>query len=226
MAGHLKSADYICQKQKKMSQEKLVSITEFASLVGIARKTVSNAIISQKIKSVIIEGSAKKLDPEIAAKEWLSSMTLGRGSKTANYEKLRDYLTTLDGIPPAPPTRKRKAKEPKYEAEPGTILAAAQSESGVDLSDDADIAEAKRVEAIWKARAQELHYEEAKKRLIPAADVRKAMYEFGAQLRQSITALPDRIIDELLSKNRQDAYIFLQEQIKEVLRNLADELEK
>ena len=203
-------------------EEDLLTITDFARLVGIPRKTVENAIIAGKIETVHIEGKRKKLHPETAAKEWLDSMTLGSGSKTKNYEKLRDYLTTLNGLPPAPPARKRG---PKKAAKEGTILAAAQAHAenaGAELSDDADIAEAKRVEAIWKARKQELEYEEAKKKLIPADAVRKSMYEFGARVRQTVMALPDRIIDELMSKQRQEAYIFLKESLKETLREISE----
>ena len=49
------------------------------------------------------------------------------------------------------------------------------------------------------------------------------MYNFGAQVKASILAVPERIIDDLMAEtDRNEAYIKLQKALNEALKDLAD----
>jgi hypothetical protein len=84
--------------------------------------------------------------------------------------------------------------------------------------------EANRQKAILTAELLKIELAEKKGTLVNKAHVYKSLYEMGQVIRDSMLAIPDRIIDNLLSvgnESRNDAHALLQKEINETLQRVA-----
>lgn len=91
----------------------------------------------------------------------------------------------------------------------------------MQLSGSSSYGDAKRVREIIQAQLSALDLKERKAELVQKEEVYKQLYVFGQQLRVSILAIPDRVIDNILaSKSRAAAHNILSEAIHESLEGL------
>ena len=88
------------------------------------------------------------------------------------------------------------------------------SAGGLTLNNESSYAEAKRIREIIQAQLAALDLKERKEELVRKDEVYKQLFEFGQQVRLAVTAIPDRILDQMLAaKNRADAYQLLSGEI-------------
>lgn len=86
------------------------------------------------------------------------------------------------------------------------------------LTNHTSYANAKRVKEIALAQHAILDLKKRKGELVEKGQVYKQLFSFGQQLRTALMAIPDRSIDEILSKKtRAEAHLALTEAIHKVL---------
>ncbi len=91
----------------------------------------------------------------------------------------------------------------------------------LSLNGDSSFADARRVKEIIQAQLVALDLKERKGELVKKDQVYKELYAFGQQMRTSLQAVPDRVIDNILaSKSRAEAHTLLTDAIHEVLEIL------
>jgi len=138
----------------------------YAKRRGISNVSVNRAIKSGRL-SASVNGDGQIIDAELADREWAASTDLSRAN-TATLAK------QLPVAPPAP------------EVEPAVEFAVESAGEGMSLAD------ATRIEKVWKARAAELKYREAAKELVPASEVRQAITNAYATVRTHLLGVPSR----------------------------------
>lgn len=93
--------------------------------------------------------------------------------------------------------------------------------NNLSLNGDSSFAEARRVKEIIQAQLVALDLKERKGELVKKDQVYKELYAFGQQMRTSLQAIPDRVIDNVLAaKSRSEAHTLVTEAIHEVLESL------
>lgn len=91
----------------------------------------------------------------------------------------------------------------------------------LQLSGSSSYGDAKRVREIIQAQLAALDLKERKGELVQKEEVYKQLYVFGQQLRVSVLAVPDRVIDNVLaSKSRAEAHNLLSSALHETLEGL------
>ncbi len=183
-----------------MADKNLISIREFARRVGCSDTAIRKAIKSGKISKGYIgrpDGHGK-IDYEAAFKEWSASYDPSYPSN----EKLRaKMMATLD---------KQKPQTETPEAQ-GTSV------------DGASMNAAKRAQAILKAKILEIELKERQGKLVDKQQVYMALFEAGKEVKASIMAVPDRIIDAVFSApNRNEAHTILTKALIEALDTMSD----
>ncbi|MFT4061091.1 MAG: hypothetical protein QM642_01900 [Edaphocola sp.] len=92
-----------------------------------------------------------------------------------------------------------------------------------DIRQDTGINELARLDLLYKARMGKLKVEEAAGRLVDKDAMYREMFEFGKEIRSNLQAIPDRIIDELMTLPRKEGHRLLLENINMTLERLSNE---
>lgn len=202
---------YLCIMSTKLSLRK------YAALKGCSEGNVRAAIKAGKIKAGISRGANGKVDGiivEIANKEWADNYGV---HKIKNPE----MLARLQG--------ENKELEKKINEKRGKKLGQLTGQPIDDLiGNETDIEnitfmEATRRQAVLKAELLKLELEEKDGRLVRIEKVKKSLYLFGNEVKNSIMDVPDRIVDEILACNtRQEASLILKTALNLALNQLAN----
>ncbi len=186
-----------------------VSIREFARRVGVSDTAVLKAIKTEKIVKALdyTIPHRPKIDPDVALEEW------GK-----NYD----------------PTYERTSKENKSMG--SEVLTpnpkAVSKKEKVDTSDKADtpepsngksLADIKRQTAEVKLHIAAIELKEKRGELVNKDKVYKALFSAGQEVRSTMQAIPDRVIDDVLaSKSRNEAHQILFNAIADALETLSE----
>ena len=90
----------------------------------------------------------------------------------------------------------------------------------IQISHQDTAPEALRKQIIIKAQLDLLKLKTESGQLVNKEEVYKEIYAYGKEIRMSLQAIPDRIIDQLLTMDRNDAHKLLTESINESLIKL------
>lgn len=205
---------------------------------GCSEGAVRDAIRTGKIKEGVIKnekGVNKFIITEIADKEWATNYREDRKG-SSNYD-LHDNLDKAAKGASTTPKKEKSGKPINPKLQPkdtdgfkAKIESMQEQSIGNNRPDDDEpepageitMAEAKRREAIAKAQILELELAETQKKLISTELVKRAMFEFGEEVKNSLLAVPDRVIDDILaSQTRNEAHILLKTAINEALTKLS-----
>jgi hypothetical protein len=177
--------------------EERISLREYGRRKGVSDTAVRKAIHAGKIVEGVVKDKSGKpwIIQEIADREWSSN-------HNPVYER-----TVKSGKPNAAAVAQ---KEPDAPGVP---------ESG----GNATLAAAKRAKAVFDAKLAELSFKEKSGSLVRKDEVYRALYAFGQSVRSAIQAVPDRVIDDVLSAgSRNEAHLLLQKALDEALLKLAE----
>jgi phage terminase Nu1 subunit (DNA packaging protein) len=172
-----------------------MTVTEFAALVGVHKVAVSRACkpggrLEQFAERDTVTGKVTGIrDPDAARRHWNDTKDLTRATAEA--------IEKFGG-----------AEEPEEGDEPET-----ENDGRPTLS------EAKREEAIWKAREAERKFREAAGELVPAAKVHAKFADAYAQVRTKLLAVPSRAKQRLGHLTVEDV-AHLEELVREALSEL------
>ena len=186
---------------------------EYARRKGCSDPAVIKADKTGKIVKgcVIDEHGKKKINPEIADAEWAS-----------NSDPLRAKMGDRFDLSAAIPKGFERVPKPAIKAkpEPKPVV---PSYSAVKSLQDETLASARKAQEVYKAKIAEVDYKKRIGEFVVKADVYKALFAFGQELRTQFHAIPDRVVDNMLAaSNRNEAHNILHEAITVVLENLSD----
>lgn len=176
-----------------------ISIREYARRrgcsEGLVRKSIRNGKIEESAIARDASGAVKGVYQELADQQW-----------SANYNPQRvrspELQSKLTGVEPDPDI------EPTTYEQPATKTAT--------------MAKANQVEAVFKAKLRELEYRRKSGELISKEATYRALFALGQEIRSSLQAIPDRVIDEILAApTRNDAHTVLTREIHDVLARLS-----
>ena len=171
----------------------LISIREFAR-----RKGVSDTAIHKHIKAGHL-------------KECIRQLSNGRPALVADIAE-REWTEFGAGTHSAHFTKSKRSN--------GHIVA--QSGGSLPQSDGTMLA-AKKAKEVYAAKLAQLNYERAAGMMVSKEKVYKAFYAVGAELKQAIEKIPDRIIDDILSAtDRHEAHAILYAALNEALEKLSN----
>lgn len=214
--------------------EELISLREFARRLGVSDTAVRKAIDAGKISRDCLDHSnAKrpKIDADRARTEWGKNYV----PHYTQSEKLEASLISQEPTTskkPKPPAEKlvsktkvKQLKEAESDAEHPTgvehNLTDVDSDT-INLSRSADTKEAKRVEAIAKAKIAMVELKEKKGKLIDKSAAYKEFFAAGQAVRAAFQGIPDKWIDNILAcSTRSEAHAMLTEAIVEALGTLS-----
>lgn len=198
----------------------LVSYRKFADMVGVSDTAVRKAIAAGYIVNGVIGLDTKrpKIDVDVACAEWGKPLI---GTNDPPPEKGPVIQGTL----------KRKPK-------PVVVPVDVDDEDDDDPEDDDDLietptdektsaavmtmVEAKRQEAVLKAKKLQIQIAEMEGRLVDKEAVYKKLFEKGQTIRSAILSIPDRISANLLAcKSVTEANNLLTEELILALEKLS-----
>lgn len=83
--------------------------------------------------------------------------------------------------------------------------------------------ELERIELYYKVRERKMKIEREEGTLVNKQQVYSQLFEFGRNLRTKIKALPDTIIDRLITLDRNEAKLLLDEELHKILESFAND---
>jgi hypothetical protein len=200
-------------------EEKPLKIREYARTLGISDTSVHKAINAGYIteSSWVLDAKGRKLIIASRANaEWKE-----------NYNPTRSQLTkagksfTFDvEQPSAPPVSEppaQPAAPPQQRSAPPPI-----EEIGGAVG-DMSVAKLKQISEKLKIAKAQIELKELQGTLVPKKEVYDAFFTFGQEMRQTLMAIPDRIIDEILATpERALAHNILTDAIVKALASLSE----
>lgn len=176
-----------------MKKDNIISISEYARRCGVTRGAIQKAIKSGRITKGY-DLKAKKIVAIEADKEYGFNTVIKKTNEKIKHSVTQDRLEDLTNIP--------------------------VSEITISANDFATDADRKMV--IIKAQRELLKLKTESGELVNKDAVYKELFEFGKEVRMSLQAIPDRIIDQLITLNRNEAHKLLTESINETLSKLSN----
>lgn len=195
----------------------VTSIRNYAKLKSCDEGTVRHAIKTGKIKAGVVKQNNRIIgvDIEIADKEWAENYDSGRVKNENLFNSLKVTAKKI----------KSKTTKTPEEIQEEEIKEAMASKDIFEEDEDLNainIQEAKRKEALAKARLMNLELLEKQKALIPASVARKALFDFGVETKNAMVGVADIAVDHVLAaSNRQTALTILKNIIVSELEKLA-----
>jgi hypothetical protein len=195
-------------------EEERISIREFARRLGVSDTSVLKAYKAGKIvKGIVYPGGKEKpyVLPILACQEWGKNLSPDSGNnyhlieniEKANKSDLKDSSKKVTVKKTVPITEEELASTP-------------------DIGLDGSLLEAKRIEAIYKAKLLKLEYLEKERESISLREVNKQLAEMAIKIRETFEALPNKSIDNILAPTgRNEALIVLTKVIKDALTKLS-----
>lgn len=173
-----------------------ISIRKYAALLGTSHTTVNSAIKDGYIRKGY-DRISKKIDSEIADKEWGNDYKTKKANRieAANAEITQPRLDELSAI---------------------TV-------EEITLYPTDTYIEAERKKLIIQGQRELIKLKAESGELVNKEAMYREMFEFGKELRLALHAIPDRIIDELLTLDRHNAHRLLVSAINETLEKLSNE---
>lgn len=207
LLAYIRTVSYLCHMAT-------ISIRKYAGLKGCTEGNVRLAIKYGKI----IEGVARKPDGkvagiivEVADQEWADNYNMDRIRNHAIMDSLKSGIPAVeivkefeaDVVKEKPTLKEKKAK-------PAPPLVDTQEPETDSTEDTTTIHEAKRKEAIYKAKLLEIELKEKQGSVVKVEQIRKSLFDAGAQIRASIMTVPDRDIDNIWgAETRNEAHQLL-----------------
>lgn len=176
-----------------MKKSNIVSISEYARICRVSRTAIQKAIKSGRINKGY-DSAIKKIIVDEADKEYGYNAVIKKTNEKLNEKVSQERLEELSNIP--------------------------VSEIKLNSTDSAN--EADRKLTIIKAQRDLLKLKTESGELVNRDAVYKELYEHGKEIRLSLQAIPDRIIDQVISLERNAAHKMMSEAISEVLLKLSN----
>jgi len=135
----------------------------------------------------------------------------------AEMKPTAKQTTTKKPATKKPAARKPTARKPTTDA-PGS------ESNGTDaLGAEASFNDARKSKMIYEANIKKLEYEKLKSELVEKSEVYRRLFSLGKELRISLQAIPDRIVDSVISAaSRHEAHTIMYEAIASALAEIVE----
>jgi hypothetical protein len=223
-----------------------ISIREFGRRLGMAESGIRKMIKDGFFSDDAVDFSnpiRPKIIPAVAVIEWIEGVDISATRSKVLVDLFDRYQSgeditkivcrgdneEVEKVAPkkkkATPKKKTPAKdvktapkkEPIEDTPPPSTAHRVQKPEGKTLSD------IKKEQAEVKLAESKILLKRTMGKLVDKDTVYKELYGFGTEVRNAMLAIPDRIIDELLScSNRNEAHSLLHSTINESLEILSD----
>lgn len=180
-----------------MSDKENLSIRAYARRCGITDGAVRKAIKAGTI-SKGYDAKNKKIIPAIADKEYGFNIQI---------DKINEKI-------------KKSISQQKLDEYSGVEV------MDIQLLPEDTKPEAERKQVIIKAQLDLLKLKNESGELVNREEVYKQLFVYGKEIRMSLQAIPDRIIDRLITLNRNEAHKLLSENLNEVLTKLTKNVDQ
>lgn len=178
-----------------MSNKATLTLRQYAKRCNTSHQTVSAAIKAGKIAEGFDE-KTMRINPDVADMEW-----------GLDFIQSRLMKKVADGY------------HGDVEDDDWNSLEKDVS----DIPQKTSLKELVRLELLYKTRMAKVRLEEAQGKLVDKNATYQEMFAFGKEIRVNMQAIPDRIIDQLLSLDRSAAYKLLMDSINEALEKLSEQ---
>lgn len=198
-----------------MSENKGVSIREFAKIVGVSESAVRKAIAAGKIVSSIdyTNPTRPKINAVAAVKEW------GR-NHDPSYERTEKVSAEMQ-IKVEEPKDAKGVKPPKKEKVKDEVETEDIPKLPHPAQGGRSIAEIKRQTAEVKLRLAAVDLKQKQGQLVDKDLVFRSLFNAGQEMRTALQTVPDRCIDGILAaKDRNEAHVILYTEITNALERL------
>ena len=176
-----------------MNKTEKATMRQYAKMCDTSHQTISTAIQKGRISKGFDE-SENKIIVDIADREWGLAFRAKKINEKMKKEVSQDRLDDLSDIPVS------------------EIVISPE-----DSSFDAD-----RKMTIIKAQRELLKLKTESGELVNREAVDNELFNFGKEIRTAFQAIPDRIIDQIISLDRNAAHKMLSESINDVLEKLSE----
>ena len=139
---------------------------------------------------------------------------------------------TVESIPEPEPVKVKKVKPEKnvkipqpvqQKKEQPKVVKEIHKPKQAASYDINGIVEAERREKFARAELAEINLAKAKGELVDIVQVRKSLFDFGAEVRKAVQAIPALVIDDVLSSNtREEAVLLMDIAINKALLSLTE----
>ena len=176
-----------------MENKKVMSMRAYARKCGVALSAVQKAIKTGKI-SKGFDPETKTINPDIADQEYGFEVEIKKINEKLKVNISQKQLDSYSGV----------------------------EVMDIQISHNDTAPEAQRKQIIIKAQLDLLKLKTESGQLVNKEEVYKEIYAYGKEIRMSLQAIPDRIIDQLITMDRNDAHKLLTESINESLIKLTN----
>lgn len=178
-----------------------ISKREFARRIGVSDTAVRKAIKAGKIvKGFDPEGGRESILFEIALREYSATHNPAKATLKRKPKPIKSKASK--SIDPAP------APEPEEAGEGQTVI-------------DFNTSRAKKMQ--YEAKIKRLEYEEKTGKLVDRESVYKGLFQIGKEFRNTMQALPDRVIDDIMaSTTRNEGHAVLVKALNAALQEFSD----
>lgn len=177
----------------------LMSMRAYARLRGVSVEAVSKAAKMGRISTVLDERGKRKIDPELADREWV------RNTDQSKYRE-PEPLTPRPFVPAQePPAPEVEATPPEEEKPKGPTYA-----------------QSRAVREVFSARLAKLEFEQKSGRLVDGEEMRKLWVSVAGIVKTKILALPTKA-KQLIPRLTIEEYEILERIARESLEELANE---
>lgn len=190
-----------------------ITLTEFQKRLGLnSRSTIHQAIQTGKLRESVkkFKGVWKVIDFDLALEEWAMAF---RFDDSRVSPQLRAKLKRI---------RDRLVKEGKAEAPEDGRVAHLKS-MGKVKGNIPPKAVSDAILAAVKAKKEKIELDRLMGSLVERAEIDRALFGAGQEIREAFLGIPDRVIDSILaSGTRAEAHNLLMEAIAQTLERLAN----
>jgi hypothetical protein len=197
-----------------MTNEIKISIRAYAKQLHVDEKAVRKAIADGKIKKGF-DKKTKKVIASIANKEWGFIHEVPKAQRGVSKAKVADKLNKKKAI-----NKDDKSEENSDPDEKDFSYTELIKE--IKISPTLQYQEAIRRKEILAIAREKMELEELQGNLVRKADVEKALYAIGDQLKKSLLNIPARCMDDIIaSPNKVEANNILTLEINQVLQSIS-----
>lgn len=203
--------------------DQYVSYRKFAELIGVSDTAVRKAVKAGYIQKGVVglDTIRPKINVPVACAEWGKELVNADAPKKAAPVKKRKPAIKKT-VSDLPEPKKIAVPYDDDEDDDGDTFMGSDLGDPVEVSDGMSMTDAKRMEAILKAKKLKLQVEHLEGTLVEKNAVEKKLFEKGQQVRSSLLSIPDRIAANLLAcKSVTEAVNMLTDEMIAALESLA-----
>lgn len=197
----------------KSTQEKKVSVREFAARIGVSEGAVRKAIKKWSFTIGVQEDG--KIDTEAAAKDpWVQKQLVVRPKAGVSREKAAEKIEAREKPPPAPV----KNEDQEHIEDDGDWDIDEDIADKIKVHKGLKTAEAMRRREIVALAMDKKKLQELERVLVRRDAVEKAFFLLGSELKKSLLDIPNRCVADIMAaKTEVEAIKILTEELIHVL---------